>query len=120
MSTYAAGPFSSPTTIEPAETGNLFARLTLFGGSDAFSKAYGVVTTQLFYLVGAALFIYLIWAGISYISAGSDTKKATDARQSVINAVIGIFLFISLYTILSIAVSIGGTAAGLETAPTKF
>lgn len=113
-------PFTGGTVIEPSSTTDLFSPFGFFSGSDPFSQAYGEATSLLFYAVGAALFIYLIWAGISYITSGSDTKKATDARSSVLNAVIGIFIFISIYTILSIALSIGTKAPKLETNQATF
>jgi threonine/homoserine/homoserine lactone efflux protein len=55
---------------------------------------------------GALAVIYLIWAGIQYIQAGGDASKAKAARASIINAIIGIVVILSTYTIIRFAGSI--------------
>ncbi|CAN5137456.1 hypothetical protein BH11PAT4_BH11PAT4_1950 [soil metagenome] len=111
-------PFSSGTTIVPSST-SPFSSFSFFG-DNPISKAYGVGIGYLFTSVGAALFIYLIWAGIKYITSGGDTKKATEARTSVINAVIGIAIFLSIYTLLNIGIGLGNATPGIESNEIEF
>jgi hypothetical protein len=109
----ADSPFSSGTTITTAPT-NPFSSFSFFG-DNPLSKAYGEGIGYLF-----TLFIYLIWAGIKYISSGSDVKKAGEARSSVINAVIGIAILISVYTLLNIGASLGKAVPGIEKNQIEF
>ena len=67
-----------------------------------------------FFLAGAAAIIYLIWAGVKYITAGGDTKKAGEARQAIINAVIGIAVVVGAYTLINIAFGINNTVTSVS------
>ncbi len=107
--------FSSGTTITPDSGTSLFSPFSFFSGSDPLSIVYNNAINWLFSAVGAALIAYLIWAGIKYITAGGDPKKAGDAKSSVINAAIGILIFISIYTLLSIGIGLGNAGRSIET-----
>jgi hypothetical protein len=63
---------------------------------------------------GALAVIYLIWAGIQYIQAGGDASKAKAARTSIINAIIGVVVILSAYTIIRFASSIANCVAHPE------
>ncbi len=62
-----------------------------------------------YFLVGAALFafIYLILAGIKYVTAGGDAAKATEARQAIINAIIGLIVISLAFVIINFATGVG-------------
>ena len=41
-------------------------------------------------IAGVAVFGYLVWGGISWLTAGSDTTKVEEARTRITNALIGL------------------------------
>lgn len=48
---------------------------------------------------GVIFFVYIIWAGFSWMTAGGDSGKVEDARGRVINATIGLGIIIFSYAI---------------------
>lgn len=50
--------------------------------------------TWLFYAAGVITVIYLIWGGLTYITAGGDPEKATKGKTAVVNAIIGIVVIL--------------------------
>ena len=48
-----------------------------------------------------AVIAYFIWGAIEWITAGSDTKKTEGARQRMTNAIIGLVILVSSFTISS-------------------
>jgi len=52
-------------------------------------------------LAGLILFISLVYAGIIYATSAGNPKKAQEAQQRIIEALIGFFLLFSFYVILN-------------------
>lgn len=48
-----------------------------------------------------AVIVYFIWGAIEWITAGSDSKKTEGARSRMTNAIIGLVILVSSFTILS-------------------
>lgn len=68
----------------------------------------GVFILQLFlrnfvrigFIVGAVVFLFmLIWGGIEYISAGGEKEKISSSTKRITNALIGIFILLSVYAL---------------------
>ncbi len=85
-----------------------------------FTNGIGSIINIIFFLAGAAAIIYLIWAGIKYITAGGDTKKAGEARTAIINAVIGIAVIVGAYTLINIAFGINKTVNSIQSSEATF
>lgn len=102
------------STFEPITNGALFASTNL---NDVVANRYSALFTDLTYLAGAIVLIYLILGGIQYMQAGSDIKKAEAARATIRDAVIGAAIIIGAYTVINIGISLVSTTSGLETAP---
>ena len=68
-----------------------------------------LIITWLLAIVAIIAFIYMIINGIKYITAGGDAAKATEARQGVVNAIIGIVIVVAAYFLVSFAFSLGST-----------
>jgi hypothetical protein len=67
------------------------------------------IITLLLWGAGVAAVIYLLWAGILYITAGGDEAKAGKARTGIVNAVIGIVIIVLAFVIeKSVANVFGG------------
>lgn len=63
------------------------------------------VTTAINLLLGFAgvgAFIFLLWGGVQWITAGSDKDAVEKARKKIINALIGLAVVFSAYAILFI------------------
>lgn len=54
-------------------------------------------------------FIYLVMNGVKYITAGGDAAKATEARNGVLNAIIGIIIVLIAFVILRFAGRLAGS-----------
>lgn len=48
-----------------------------------------------------AVIVYFIWGAVEWITAGSDSKKTENARSRMSNAIIGLVILVSSFTILS-------------------
>ena len=81
------------------------------GGTDAqgiFNSLLGKVMFWVLAVIMLIAFIYLIMNGVKYITAGGDAAKATEARNGVLNAIIGIVIVLIAYIILRFAGSLAG------------
>ena len=67
------------------------------------------------FVAGVVAFVYAIWGGFQYITAGSDDAKATNGRKTIINAVIGIIIIGLAFVLVRFATNF---TAGFEKATT--
>jgi hypothetical protein len=65
----------------------------------------------LLFIAGFIALMSVIWSGYTYITAGGNAKKATDARQRLINAVIGLIIITSVFFFVRIATTAGESIA---------
>jgi len=56
-------------------------------------------------VVGIVLVIYIVQAGVMYMTAGGDDKKVGEAKTMIKNAVIGIVLIVAAYSISSFVIN---------------
>ena len=63
---------------------------------------------------------YLIWAGIKYITAGGDGKKAGEARSAIVNAVIGLAIVLGAYTLINFAFGINTVVSNQSSGATTI
>ena len=78
----------------------------------------GVIITLInifLFVAGVVAFVYAIWGGFQYITAGSDDAKATNGRKTIINAVIGIIIIGLAFVLVRFATNF---TAGFEKATT--
>lgn len=84
---------------------------------NTFSTILTTVLIWLLAIVALIAFIYLVLNGVKYITAGGDAGKATEARNGIINAIIGIIVIVLAFFIIQFAVGIGRgipTGAGVR------
>ncbi len=55
----------------------------------------------------ASAVIFLVWAGVSYVMAGSDSKKVSDAKQMLKTALIGSLIIFGVGSIIATLQLIG-------------
>ena len=73
----------------------------LFGDSGAFKQ----ITNTILYIVGIVAVIMLIIGGIKYVISGGDAKKVTDAKNTVLYAIIGLVITFLAFAIVNFVIS---------------
>lgn len=73
----------------------------LFGDTGAFRQ----VTNTILYIVGIIAVIMLIIGGIKYVVSGGDSKKVTDAKNTVLYAIIGLVIAFLAFAIVNFVIS---------------
>ncbi len=97
-------------TANPAEAGAQAARgngtpTELIGSNGVFTR----ITNTVLYAVGIISVIMLIYGGLRYVVSGGDSKKVTDAKNTIIYAIIGLIVAILSYAIVNFVINaIGG------------
>lgn len=73
----------------------------LFGETGAFKQ----ITNTILYIVGIVAVVMLIVGGIRYVVSGGDSKKVTDAKNTVLYAIIGLVIAFFAYAIVNFVIS---------------
>ena len=73
----------------------------LFGPTGAFRQ----ITNTILYIVGVIAVIMLIIGGIRYVVSGGDAKKVTDAKNTVLYAIIGLVIAVFAYAIVNFVIT---------------
>ena len=73
----------------------------LFGDSGVFKQ----VTNTILYIVGIIAVIMLIIGGIRYVTSGGDAKQVTDAKNTVLYAIIGLVIAFLAFAIVNFVIS---------------
>ena len=59
----------------------------------------------------------LVWGGLRYILSGGDNKKITDAKNTILYAIIGLIIAVLAFAIVNFVLNaIGGTVTDADTA----
>lgn len=66
-------------------------------------------------IVGALSVIMLIWGGVRYIISGGDSKKITDAKNTILYAIIGLVIAVFAYAIIRFVLNTLGVSESTET-----
>ena len=98
----ASGSVSALTLQEGAEAARCDGcPRDLFGDTGVFKQ----VTNTILYIVGIIAVIMLIIGGIRYVVSGGDSKKVTDAKNTVLYAIIGLVVCILAFAIVNFVVN---------------
>ena len=73
----------------------------LFGNTGVFKQ----VTNTILYIVGIIAVIMLIIGGIKYVISGGDSKKVTDAKNTVLYAIIGLVICFLAFAIVNFVIA---------------
>lgn len=73
----------------------------LFGNTGVFKQ----ITNTIVMVVGAIAVIMLIIGGVKYLLSGGDSKKVTDAKNTVLYAIIGLVIVFFSYAIVNFVIS---------------
>ncbi len=110
--TLFAGRVMASTTPNPAQAGAEAARgngmpSELVGADGVFTK----ITNTVLYAVGIISVVMLIFGGLRYVISGGDSKKVTDAKNTIMYALIGLIISILAFAIVNFVINaVGGEA----------
>jgi hypothetical protein len=63
------------------------------------------ITRIIAFVAGAAAVVIIILSGLQYINSGGDATKATQARNGIIYALVGLIVIISAQFIIGLVIS---------------
>ncbi len=90
---------SVPQTMAAIDVGTIEGTK---GMANNFGSFLSSLLTIVMAIAALAVFIYLIWGGIEWITSGGDKGKTETARNKITAAVIGLIVLAAAYAILSI------------------
>ncbi len=97
--------FAQPANVGAGNVGTIYS-------SRGFAANLGAVLTTLLSLImgiaALAVFIYLIWGGIQWITSGGEKGKTEEARNKITSAVIGLIVLAASYALLMLLLRILG------------
>jgi hypothetical protein len=105
--------------LYPDEGFSGFGKIGMEGGGDApslFNKFISL-TVGILTVIAAIWFLFLVITGaISWLSAGSDKTKVENARRSIANGIVGLFVVIAAIFIVELVGKLFGFDAILNPA----
>lgn len=81
---------------------------------------FNQITSVALGVIGAVSVIMLIWGGLRYIISGGDSKKITDAKNTILYAIIGLIIAILSYAIINFVLNSISSVSAPETATAIF
>lgn len=98
VATLTAGKVMALTVQEGAEAARADGMPeNLVGADGVFTR----ITNTVLYVVGAISVLMLIWGGLRYIISGGDNKKVTDAKNTILYALLGLIIAFFAYAIVN-------------------
>ena len=73
----------------------------LFGDAGVFKQ----ITNTILYIVGIIAVVMLIIGGVKYLLSGGDAKKVTDAKNTVLYAIIGLVIAFLAFAIVNFVIT---------------
>lgn len=70
------------------------------------------LTNTILFFVGIISVFMLIWGGLRYVISGGDSKKVTDAKNTVLYAIIGLIISLLSYAIVNFVINAVGVKQG--------
>lgn len=104
--TLAIGKAMQAMAVSPAQAGAEVARADgmpaeLIGTNGVFTQ----ITNTVLFAVGIISVVMLIYGGIRYVLSGGDSKKVTDAKNTILYAIIGLIISILAYAIVNFVIN---------------
>lgn len=86
--------------------------IDLFGSGGTFTT----ITNVLLFIVGAIAVIMIVVGGMRYVLSGGDSKKVTDAKNTILYAIIGIVVAILSYAVVRFVIGnfVNGGTSGTD------
>lgn len=87
--------------INPAIQGDLGNDPAAAADGSTFARYFVYLWNAVLIVGGLTTVIFFIQGAIEWIAAGGDSGKLQEARNRMLNAAIGIFILVSMYTIIN-------------------
>jgi hypothetical protein len=85
---------------------------------DAVNNYVGTIMNTAFFIGLIATLLYMLYGGIRWIMSGGDQKALTAARETIVQAIIGLILLSTAYAIATVLnIFIGGGSGGPSRQP---
>lgn len=98
VATLCAGKAMALTVQEGAEAARADGMPENLVGPDG---VFTQITNTVLYVVGAISVLMLIYGGFRYIISGGDSKKITDAKNTILYAILGLIIAFFAYAIVN-------------------
>lgn len=72
---------------------------------EAVARMLSFLINMSFTVVAILVLLYMLWGAYLWISSGGDSEKITSARKKMVQAVIGMILFIAVFSIWATVIS---------------
>ncbi len=69
-------------------------------GISDINKLFSSISSILLFIIGAISIIMIIIGGLRYVLSAGDSKATTDAKNTILYAVIGLVIALSAYSII--------------------
>lgn len=73
------------------------------GGPYTLSGLISLIVSWLLVIAGALAFIFLVYAGILYITSGGNSEQQKKAQSGLVSAIIGIIVIVLAYVLVRVA-----------------
>ena len=100
--TLTAGKVMAMSVQEGAEAARGDGMPTQLIGKDG---VFTQITNTVLYAVGIISVIMLIYGGLRYVISGGDSKKVTDAKNTILYAIIGLIISILAFSIVNFVIN---------------
>lgn len=68
-----------------------------------------ILIDNILLIAGFLAVLFLLFAGIKYITSAGHPERAKEARAGIINVIIGVIVIVATYYIVRLAISLGTT-----------
>ena len=112
----AAGKVFQVMALSSVEEGAAAARADgmpaeLIGDNGVFTR----ITNTLLMIIGVVAVVMLLLGGLRYITSGGDSKKVTDAKNTILYAIIGLVICVLSYAIVNFVLKTIDVSTSSET-----
>ena len=76
------------------------------GGPASFGEIISIVTNLLLGIAGSIAVIFIIVGGIQYATSAGDDGRVQSAKNTILNAVIGLVITVMAYAIVNFVLNI--------------
>jgi len=76
------------------------------GGPASFGEIISIVTNLLLGIAGSIAVIFIIVGGIQYATSAGDDNRVQSAKNTILNAVIGLVITVMAYAIVNFILNI--------------
>lgn len=87
----------------------------LIGDNGVFTR----ITNTVLLIIGLVSVVMLLYGGLRYIISGGDSKKVTEAKNTVLYAIIGLIVAILAYAIVNFVLNAIGIPSAEQIIPTQ-